>query len=495
MQKCCFLLLALIVSINGQLAPRSDLQTGGVAQAQDNLLLNGSFESAVLSPWKGVSEANLTGLDAHHGNFSLKLSTEEVRQEGIDVIPGAWYTLTAWFKWNSYENKDWGYTHISIHNQEWGKISDITQLHERYSQHNWHKLAISFTPTTKKIHISFGPFGPGKDVELLFDDFRLFAKAKNDNPIIAPHSSTKRITVHSPVQFFANAEDQDGAISYISWDFGDGSFSTQADPTHTYLQRGQYIITVTVIDNDGGSIHHEMGITIVDSSSPLLVIDSLGDTTSTKAEEIEIFGKVFTAKGRKVSNLVWDNVNNDQAGVVTVAPGESSDWSTGKIVLKPGKNTILFTATDDLGEIGTKLIQIDREINHPEISNISLNTFELPVYEKLEIQFDLLTVADTPFFEYDTDPPVGVKAGSGVSVEGRFVHEDGSLEVQPAFFANTVQIINGHYHEFPQGKWSIRFSPQKPENIKSIFMRSIHLEQPHGLPETFSLYLRKKTAS
>ena len=175
MQKCCFLLLALIVSINGQLAPRSDLQTGGVAQAQDNLLLNGSFESAVFSPWKGVNEANLTDLDAHHGNFSLKLSTEEVRQEGIDVIPGAWYTLTAWFKWNSYENKDWGYTHISIHNQEWGKISDITQLHERYSQHNWHKLAISFTPTTKKIHISFGTFGPGKDVELLFEDFRLFA--------------------------------------------------------------------------------------------------------------------------------------------------------------------------------------------------------------------------------------------------------------------------------------------------------------------------------
>ena len=36
------------------------------------------------------------------------------------------------------------------------------------------------------------------------------------------------------------------------WDFGDGSTSTERHPTHTYAQPGDYAVTLTVRDSDGG---------------------------------------------------------------------------------------------------------------------------------------------------------------------------------------------------------------------------------------------------
>ncbi|MEO1272959.1 MAG: PKD domain-containing protein, partial [Myxococcota bacterium] len=48
------------------------------------------------------------------------------------------------------------------------------------------------------------------------------------------------------------SEDLDGSIVSWSWDFGDGSpVSTDASPTHSYLDPGQYTVTLTVTDNEG----------------------------------------------------------------------------------------------------------------------------------------------------------------------------------------------------------------------------------------------------
>jgi PKD repeat protein len=48
-----------------------------------------------------------------------------------------------------------------------------------------------------------------------------------------------------PVNFTANAP---GAVSWL-WDFGDGTTSTQANPTHVYASAGNYVATLTVVIN------------------------------------------------------------------------------------------------------------------------------------------------------------------------------------------------------------------------------------------------------
>lgn len=50
-------------------------------------------------------------------------------------------------------------------------------------------------------------------------------------------------------------------VSY-HWDFGDDSTSTQANPTHSYSQEGNYIATLTVTDNDGNQASDTASVTI-----------------------------------------------------------------------------------------------------------------------------------------------------------------------------------------------------------------------------------------
>ena len=50
----------------------------------------------------------------------------------------------------------------------------------------------------------------------------------------------------------------------ISWDFGDGSSSLQASPTHTYACKGKYTVTLTVLDNAGCQITHAKELDILD---------------------------------------------------------------------------------------------------------------------------------------------------------------------------------------------------------------------------------------
>ncbi|MDQ0993980.1 carbohydrate-binding protein [Streptomyces sp. V3I7] len=49
----------------------------------------------------------------------------------------------------------------------------------------------------------------------------------------------------------AGTSDQDGDALTYSWDFGDGTRSTEADPTHTYKKNGTYTATLTAKDTSG----------------------------------------------------------------------------------------------------------------------------------------------------------------------------------------------------------------------------------------------------
>ena len=55
------------------------------------------------------------------------------------------------------------------------------------------------------------------------------------------------------VNFSDTSTPGDGAIVTYSWDFGDGSLGTGANPSHTYLSAGSYTVTLVVTDANGCS--------------------------------------------------------------------------------------------------------------------------------------------------------------------------------------------------------------------------------------------------
>jgi PKD repeat protein len=62
------------------------------------------------------------------------------------------------------------------------------------------------------------------------------------------------------VQFTASVEEETGGPFTFSWDFGDGSKSSDQNPVHTYEKVGEYTATLTVTNQKGNKGTDEIDI-------------------------------------------------------------------------------------------------------------------------------------------------------------------------------------------------------------------------------------------
>jgi PKD repeat protein len=81
----------------------------------------------------------------------------------------------------------------------------------------------------------------------------------------------------SAIQFDGTATDAGNDELISCWDFGDGSdVVCEDDPTHTYTQEGQYTVTLTVTDDDGGRGSDAL---VVDIANTRPMVDAGPDVT------------------------------------------------------------------------------------------------------------------------------------------------------------------------------------------------------------------------
>lgn len=70
------------------------------------------------------------------------------------------------------------------------------------------------------------------------------------------------------VTFTDNSTDTDGTIASRSWNFGDGTTSTAANPSKTYSAAGTYNVTLTVTDNQGAPNSTSQSVTVGTTPPP-----------------------------------------------------------------------------------------------------------------------------------------------------------------------------------------------------------------------------------
>ena|GEM_PF-280925 len=88
-----------------------------------------------------------------------------------------------------------------------------------------------------------------KDIEI-----QLVPPGTNVPPTAVAGASPTSGTVPLTVNFSsAGSSDIDGTIVSYNWDFGDGTTSTLANPSHTYTAAGDYTARLTVTDNGGAT--------------------------------------------------------------------------------------------------------------------------------------------------------------------------------------------------------------------------------------------------
>ncbi len=124
-----------------------------------------------------------------------------------------------------------------------------------------------------------------------------------------------------------------GNVSYL-WNFGDGTTSTQAYPTHVYASAGFYTLCLTVT-----------------------ATDSIGNSTCTDTQ-CSIGGFKISASGQ-MGNVIVKNPatstgikeSNNVVATLSAYPNPIADELTIELVLKHNSTALVYTIVDALGKV------------------------------------------------------------------------------------------------------------------------------------------------
>ena len=97
------------------------------------------------------------------------------------------------------------------------------------------------------------------------------SQATSDSP--SPTPSIKILgdtTANKIISFNATDIDDENETEIVYlWDFGDGTNATGVSPDHEYQKPGEYIVTLTIIDNNGNNYSKSMNVVISESEGDI----------------------------------------------------------------------------------------------------------------------------------------------------------------------------------------------------------------------------------
>jgi len=99
-----------------------------------------------------------------------------------------------------------------------------------------------------------------------------------DRPTANISADPMTVSLNQDINFTGDASTDDIQIISYSWDFGDGTTSSAANPVHSYSSHGIYTVSLTVAD-DGG---------LTDMASVQIEVPNVGPTAIASANPIEI---------------------------------------------------------------------------------------------------------------------------------------------------------------------------------------------------------------
>jgi cytochrome c len=95
------------------------------------------------------------------------------------------------------------------------------------------------------------------------------AQDPNQPPsVTAARTPTGNVRVGVPINFTANGTDPDGDALTYAWDFGDGTTSTEQNPTKSFLAAATRTVTVTVSDGKGGQGSATLSVVVQANRNP-----------------------------------------------------------------------------------------------------------------------------------------------------------------------------------------------------------------------------------
>jgi PKD repeat protein len=168
--------------------------------------------------------------------------------------------------------------------------------------------------------------------------------------VVLPNRSPIPVLIYSPsivytgvvIDFDASASyDPDGSIVSYHWDFGDGTTASEATVSHSYVDDGEYPVTLRIVDNED-AVGSKVAIQVVKNRPPIAALTE--SATILDKEEIVTFDASLSYDlDGTIVKYFWN------FGDETTATGVSVSHS----YPETGAYTVTLTVTDNDGATDT----------------------------------------------------------------------------------------------------------------------------------------------
>jgi PKD repeat protein len=162
--------------------------------------------------------------------------------------------------------------------------------------------------------------------------------------------ATKSTPVTGPTPLTVNfssvgSYDPDGTIATYDWDFGDGTVSTLANPSHTYTAVGTYTASLVVFDNSGLSSSTKVTISVQSNNIVYVSAITMSLNKTTKGYQASAVVTVKDQNGAVKPNATvtgtWSGLATGTGSAVTNTKGQAS-FNSARI---NSRGTFTFTVT------------------------------------------------------------------------------------------------------------------------------------------------------
>jgi len=234
----------------------------------------------------------------------------------------------------------------------WAEGTDPSPRDQAALTYTWNfgDEGLSNERTTLHTYLDDGNFtvtltvSDGEDVTT----FQGFVLVDNLPPSIVASADRDHVLEGESVNFTAKVRDPSPVDTFTAtWDFGDGTTSTEASVSHAFVQDGNYIVVLTVVDDESGT----------NSTTFLVAVANVRPTVTATASSTSI------AEGGSIDfSATWTDPGALDEFVLSWDFGDgggSSSAVTSHTYSENGTYTVIVSVLDDAGGAGSAFFVID----------------------------------------------------------------------------------------------------------------------------------------
>ena len=451
--KKIYLIAILLFQFSGNFLPQNPPQ---------NLVINGGFENG-FNNWSQSAILD-TSLKVE-GNYSARFTNSiGMINQSVNAQTNTQYKVTFWvYLRNDFTGSDWGGVLCQVFDNNWNSLgSSVFISPENRPRNKWMQFSFYFNSgNSNNILLSIGYFGgSGWNASFNIDEIKLFRKNEiNLLPVITDFSVSS-LSGNAPLTVNMNLAgyDIDGVVEGYYFQTSDGAFYEGEQASHTFYLPGNYTITSFLTDDDGGTVSSVQSVSVSGSQNFTIQITSpfQGDYFETDQSNLNVQGNVSS----QPIELLWFNEKNHQSGLV-IFNGSNFYFN---LPLQFGKNEVILQArlaNDVFHKIEFTVFRKSQNYSGPILGNVNFSSNQVGTFEKLEIEFELNSIADNYWFPYEENLPQNLNTGKGITVDCIFSKGNKAITF-PAFYDMPYQRFNDYL--LPTGNfiWKVRASFDEP---------------------------------